>query len=47
MAYPTATIGTELGDIEVELWNDVAPGHADNFLKLAKKGFMMACFFIA
>ncbi len=39
MAYPTATIGTELGDIEVELWNDVAPGHADNFLKLAKKGF--------
>ena len=39
MAYPTATIATDLGDIEVELWNDVAPSHAENFLKLAKKGF--------
>ena len=39
MAYPTAIIATDLGDIEVELWNDVAPGHAENFLKLAKKGF--------
>ncbi len=39
MAYPTVTITTDIGDIEVELWNDVAPGHAENFLKLAKKGF--------
>ncbi len=39
MAYPAVTINTELGDIEVELWNDVAPAHAENFLKLAKKSF--------
>ncbi|MFM1831608.1 MAG: Peptidyl-prolyl cis-trans isomerase [Planctomycetota bacterium] len=39
MAYPTATIGTEFGDIEVELWDDVAPGHVANFQKLARKGF--------
>ncbi|MDZ4754790.1 MAG: peptidylprolyl isomerase [Phycisphaerae bacterium] len=38
-AYPTATIETEHGPITVELWNDVAPKHADNFLKLARKGF--------
>ncbi len=39
MAFPTAIINTDLGDIEVELWNDVAPGHVENFLKLVKKGF--------
>ena len=38
-AYPTARIETTLGTFEVELWNDVAPKHAENFLKLAKKGF--------
>ncbi|MHC5002360.1 MAG: peptidylprolyl isomerase [Planctomycetota bacterium] len=36
---PKAVIGTELGDITVELWNDVAPGHVENFLKLARSGF--------
>jgi peptidyl-prolyl cis-trans isomerase B (cyclophilin B) len=37
--YPTATIETDHGTFTVELWNDVAPLHAENFLKLAKKGF--------
>ena len=39
MAYPTATIETEFGPVTVELWDDVAPKHAENFLKLAKQGF--------
>lgn len=39
MAYPTATIETDHGTISVELWDDVAPKHAANFVKLAKKGF--------
>ena len=37
--YPRATISTDKGDITVELWNDVAPKHAENFLKLANDGF--------
>jgi peptidyl-prolyl cis-trans isomerase B (cyclophilin B) len=37
--YPTAVISTNHGDITVELWNDVAPKHAENFLKLARGGF--------
>jgi peptidyl-prolyl cis-trans isomerase B (cyclophilin B) len=37
--YPTAVISTTLGDITIELWNDVAPNHAKNFLKLATDGF--------
>ena len=39
MAYPTATIETDMGTIEVELFDDVAPGHVENFLKLAKDGY--------
>ena len=39
MPYPTATIETSQGPIRVELWDDVAPKHAANFLKLAKSGF--------
>src|SRR5262245_50827995 len=39
MAYPTATIETDHGTFTVELWDDVAPKHAENFLKLAKSGF--------
>jgi peptidyl-prolyl cis-trans isomerase B (cyclophilin B) len=39
MAYPTATIETEFEPVTVELWNDVAPKHAENFLKLAKQGY--------
>lgn len=37
--YPTATIETDQGIFTVELWDDVAPKHAENFLKLARKGF--------
>ena len=37
--YPQATIATEFGDLTVELWNDVAPNHVENFLKLARDGF--------
>ncbi len=39
MTYPTAIIETSKGTITVELWNDVAPKHSENFLKLAKNGF--------
>ncbi len=39
MSYPTATIETDQGTIRVELWDDVAPGHVENFLKLADNGF--------
>ena len=34
-----ATIKTSMGDIEVELFNDKAPKTAENFMKLATKGF--------
>ena len=37
--YPKVTIKTSLGEITAELWNDVAPGHVENFLKLGRKGF--------
>ncbi len=37
--YPKARISTDFGDINVELWNDVAPNHAENFIKLARDGF--------
>lgn len=39
MAYPTATIETSTGTISVELWDDVAPRHVANFLKLVDDGF--------
>ncbi|MCH2136059.1 MAG: peptidylprolyl isomerase [Phycisphaerales bacterium] len=39
MSYPKALIQTSAGDITIELWNDVAPKHVDNFLKLAGDGF--------
>ncbi len=35
----TATIATDLGDIEVELYDQSAPKAAANFIALAKKGF--------
>ncbi len=38
-SYPRAIISTEFGDLTVELWNDVAPLHVENFLKLARSGF--------
>lgn len=34
-----ATIQTSEGNIDVEFWEDVAPGHVKNFIDLAKKGF--------
>ena len=34
-----AVIETRLGDIELELQNDIAPGHVKNFKDLAEKGF--------
>lgn len=37
--YPKAVIATEFGDISVELWDDVAPKHVENMLKLANDGF--------
>ncbi len=37
--YPTAVISTDHGDITVELWDDVAPKHVANFLKLSRSGF--------
>jgi len=39
MAYPTATVDTTAGTLTVELWDDVAPGHVENFQKLARDGF--------
>ncbi len=35
----TATIATELGDIEVDLFTTAAPKATKNFIDLAKKGF--------
>jgi peptidyl-prolyl cis-trans isomerase B (cyclophilin B) len=32
-------LNTSEGAIMVELWSDVAPGHAENFLKLTRQGF--------
>lgn len=37
--YPTAVLETSEGEITVELWDDVAPGHVQNFLKLVGEGF--------
>ncbi|MCH2160451.1 MAG: peptidylprolyl isomerase [Phycisphaerales bacterium] len=39
MGYPRAIIETSHGSITVELWDDVAPNHVENFLELARKGF--------
>lgn len=39
MTYPTATIETTEGNLTLELWDDVAPGHVENFRKLAQSGF--------
>jgi peptidyl-prolyl cis-trans isomerase B (cyclophilin B) len=37
--YPTAKIQTSEGDFTVELWDDVAPKHAENFKKLVESDF--------
>ena len=39
MANPTVTIETNHGTIEAEMFSDVAPETAGNFIELAEKGF--------
>jgi len=39
MANPTATLETSLGNVEVELFTDLMPTTAGNFVELAKNGF--------
>lgn len=39
VSYPLAVIETSAGTMELELWNDVAPGTVDNFTKLANEKF--------
>ncbi|MEE9392840.1 MAG: peptidylprolyl isomerase [Planctomycetota bacterium] len=39
MSATKATIVTNHGTIEVELWADKAPNHVENFKKLAEAGF--------
>ena len=34
-----AVITTSEGTMVVEFWSDVAPGHVENFKKLARQGF--------
>ena len=36
---PRAIIKTKFGDIEVKFFQDIAPLHVENFIKLAKEGF--------
>jgi peptidyl-prolyl cis-trans isomerase B (cyclophilin B) len=42
----TAIIETNYGNIELELWPDMAPKTVDNFGKLSKEGFYVGTFFI-
>ena len=39
MANPTATLETSLGNVEIELFTDLMPVTAGNFIELAKSGF--------
>ena len=39
MAETKAVIETKFGNIELKFFPDVAPGHVNNFIELAKKGF--------
>jgi cyclophilin family peptidyl-prolyl cis-trans isomerase len=39
MTNPTATLETSLGSIEIELFADLMPKTAGNFIELAKSGF--------
>lgn len=39
MANPTVTIETNHGTIEAELFSDLAPATAGNFIELARKGY--------
>lgn len=37
--YPKLSMMTTEGEMQFELWNDVAPKHVESFLKLTKQGF--------
>ncbi len=39
MTNPTATFETSLGNVEIELFTDLMPKTAGNFIELAKSGF--------
>jgi peptidyl-prolyl cis-trans isomerase B (cyclophilin B) len=39
MSMTKATIETKFGNITLKFFPDVAPGHVNNFIELAKKGF--------
>ena len=39
MSEPHAIIQTKFGNIELRFFPEAAPGHVNNFLELAKKGF--------
>jgi peptidyl-prolyl cis-trans isomerase B (cyclophilin B) len=39
MGGPRAIVDTKFGEIEIEFLPDKAPGHVDNFLALARRGF--------
>ncbi len=39
MSEKKAVIETKYGEIEIEFFSDTAPGHVENFLKLAGEGF--------
>ncbi len=39
MSETKAVIETKFGNIELKFFPDVAPGHVNNFVELAKKGF--------
>jgi len=39
MGNPQVSIQTKFGEIQLELFQDIAPRHVENFLKLAKEGF--------
>ena len=39
MANPTATLETSLGNVEIELFTDLMPVSAGNFIDLAKSAF--------
>jgi len=38
-SYPKIRMTTTAGDMEFELWDDVAPKHVTSFIKLTKSGF--------
>jgi len=39
MSTPRARLETSAGNLTIEFFPDKAPGHVDNFLKLAREGF--------